>query len=150
MRIKSIIAATAAFVFSGAALADLEPFEDYDVSDAVWSITTVKVDPNMGDAYLEGLANTWVAGNKVAQELGHIESWNIFRSALPQSGDFNLLLVVKFADTADLAPNKERYAEFMEKWGEDRAKESTEFAQKNYPGMREITGEYLMREITLK
>lgn len=51
-------------------------------------------------------------------ELGHIESWSIFRSGLPQSGDFNLLLIVKFVNTSDLAPNKERYDAFMKKFGE--------------------------------
>jgi len=35
-------------------------------------------------------------------------------------------------------------------WGEARNKETTEFAQKNYPAMREITGQYLMREVTMK
>ncbi len=27
---------------------------------------------------------------------------------------------------------------------------STEYAQKDYPGMRKITGDYMVREITLK
>jgi hypothetical protein len=150
MRIKSFFAAIALLTVSGAAFADLEPYKDYDVSDAVWSVTTVKVDPNMGDAYLEGIAQTWAASNKVAQELGQIESWSIFRSNLPESGHFNLLLVVKFANTSDLAPNKERYDAFMKAFGEARSQETTEYAQKNYPAMREITGEYQMREITLK
>ena len=150
MRIRSVLATFVLFAVSAAAFADLEPYKDYDVSDAVWSVTTVRVDANMGDAYLEGLKNTWVTGNKVAQELGQIESWSIFRSDLPQSGDFNLLLVVKFANTADLAPNKERYDAFMEKFGEERNKETTEYAQKNYPAMRELTGQYYLREITIK
>ncbi len=150
MRIKSLFIIFALITVSGAAFADLEPYKDYDISDAVWSVTTVKVDANMGDAYLEGIKNTWAAGFEVAKELGQIESWSIFRSDLPQSGDFNLLLIVKFANTADLAPNKERYDAFVKAFGEDRNKESTEFAQKNYPGMRELTGQYLMREITLK
>lgn len=137
-------------VVPGLALADLEPFKDYDVSDALWSVTTVKVDPNMDDAYLEGIAKTWAASNKVAQELGQIESYSIYRSIVPQSGDFNLLLVVKFANTSDLAPNKARYDAFMKKMGEQQSKEMTEYAQKNYPAMREITGEYLVREVTLK
>lgn len=132
------------------AMADLEPWKDYEVSDAVWSVTTVKVDPNMDDAYLEGLQQTWAAGNEVAKKLGQIEDYTIYRSDLPQSGNFNLLLVVKFANTSDLAPNKERYDAFMAEWGKQRADESTEYAQKNYPGMREITGEYLVREITFK
>ena len=150
MRIKLILIIATLFTAAGAAFADLEPYKDYDVSDAVWSITTVKVDANMGDAYLEGIKNTWAAGNKVAMELGQIESWSIYRSDLPESGDFNLLLIVKFANTSDLAPNKERYDAFIKAWGKANADASTEYAQKNYPAMRELTGEYLMREITLK
>jgi hypothetical protein len=38
----------------------------------------------------------------------------------------------------------------MKAFGEERNKETTEYAQKNYPGMRELTGQYYMREITLK
>ncbi len=150
MRIKLLLTSVTLLTVSAAAFADLEPYKDYDISDAVWSVTTVKVDPNMGDAYLEGIKNTWATGNKVALDLGQIESWSIYRSDLPQSGDFNLLLIVKFANTSDLAPNKERYDAFMKEFGEDRNKETTEYAQKNYPAMRELTGEYLMREITLK
>ncbi len=131
-------------------MADLDPYADYEISDAVWSVTTVRVDSNMGDAYLEGIKNTWAAGNDVALKLGQIESYNIFRSDLPDSGEFNLLLVVKFANSSDLAPNKARYEAFMAEWGKEQADASTEYAQKNYPGMRTITGEYFMREITLK
>lgn len=130
--------------------ADLEPWTDYEVSDAVWLVTTVKVDANMGDAYLEGIKQTWAASNEVAKELGQIEEYSIFRSDLENSGSFNLLLVIKFANAADLAPNKERYEAFIEAWGQANADASTDYAQKNYPGMRELTGEYMMREITLK
>ena len=150
MRIKSLFAMFTLITVAGAAFADLEPFKDYDVSDGLWSVTTIKVDPNMGDAYLEGIQRTWAAGNKIAQDLGQIESWSIFRSILPESGDFNLILVVKFADTSDLAPNNARYDAFMKEWGDERNQEVTEFSQRNYPGMRTITGEYLMREVTLK
>ena len=150
MRMKSVLVCIAMLTVAATAFADLEPYKDYDVSDAVWSVTTVRVDANMDDAYLEGLKNTWVSGNKIAVELGQMESWSIFRSDLPQSGDFNLLLIAKFANTSDLAPNKERYDAFMKKFGEARSKETTEYAQKNYPAMRELTGQYIFREITLK
>ncbi len=150
MSFKSLFIALVLITVSGTVVADLEIYKDYDVSDAVWSVTTVRVDANMDDAYLEGIKKTWAASNIVSQELGQIESWSIMRSDLPQSGEFNLLLIVKFANTSDLAPNKERYDAFIKEWGEARNKESTEYAQKNYPGMREITGQYQMREITLK
>ena len=150
MRIKSLLSAVAVLVVPGLALADLTPWEDYEVSDAVWSVTTVKVDSNMGDAYLEGLRETWIPGNKISMELGQIEDWAIYRSDLPESGDFNLMLVVKFANTEDLAPNKEAYEKFMEAFTQEQADRTTEYAQKNYPAMRELTGQYLMREITVK
>ncbi len=150
MRIRSLIGGLALMFLASPVFADLEPWTDYEVSDAVWLVTTVKVDANMGDAYLEGIKQTWAASNEVAKELGQIEEYSIFRSDLENSGSFNLLLVIKFANTADLAPNKERYEAFIEAWGQANADASTDYAQKNYPGMRELTGEYMMREITLK
>jgi len=149
MRFKFLITALLFTFFAQSALAQLEPFEDYDISGALWNITLVKVDPNMGDDYLEGLKETWVAANKVAKELGQIEDFHIFRSELEQSGDVNLFLVTKFANSAQLEPNKEEYAKFMKAWG-DANQERTREITKDYPGMRKITGEYLVREITVK
>jgi hypothetical protein len=134
---------------SSSAMAQLEPWTDYEVSKELWNITLVRVHPNMDDDYLEGIKETWVASNKVAKELGQIESFHIFRSELPQSGDVNLFLVVKFADSSQLEPNKARYDAFMKAWGEERQKQNREIT-KNYPAMREITGEYMVREITIK
>ena len=150
MRIRSFVAGVACLFVASMAWADLTPWEDYEPSDAVYSVTTVKVDSNMGNAYLEGLRDTWIPGNKIAQELGQIESWRIFRSDLPESGDFNLILVVKFANTSDLAPNKAAYDAFMAKYTQEASDAATDYSQKNYPAMRELTGQYLMREITIK
>jgi hypothetical protein len=66
MKIKSLIAGLACLVSAGVALADLDPWKDYEASEAVWSVTTVKVKSNMSDAYLEGLRETWIPGNKIA------------------------------------------------------------------------------------
>ena len=150
MNWRTISAGVVSLFVSAAAFADLEPWEDYDISDAVYSITTVKVDSNMGDAYLEGLRETWIPGNKISKELGQIEDWQILRSDLPDSGEFNLILIVKFANTEDLAPNKAEYEKFMEAFTKERSDATTQYAQKNYPAMRELTGQYLMREITIK
>jgi hypothetical protein len=131
------------------ALAQLEPFSDYDISDELWNITLVKVHPNMDDDYLEGLRDTWIASNKIAKELGQIEDFAIYRSQLAASGDVNLFLVVKFANSDQLDPNKEEYDKFMKAWGEANQDRSREIS-KNYPSMRDITGEYLVREIKVK
>jgi len=149
MHFKLLITALLMMFVSQSALAQLDAFTDYDISKELWNITMVKVKPNMSDDYLEGLKETWVASNNVAKELGQIEDFHIFRSQLGASGDANLILVVKFSDSSQLEPNKLEYDKFMKAWGEaneDRTREIT----KNYPAMREITGEYLVREITIK
>ena len=150
MRIKIALVAIAIAFGSTAARADLEVYKDYDISDAVWSVTTIKVKSNMFDAYLEGLKKTWVPGNEISKSLGQIEGYTIYASELAESGDFNVVLVVKFKNDEMLSPNKARYEAFMAKYGEAQSKAATEKAQRDYPAMREITGEYRLREITLK
>jgi len=149
MQFKSILTALLLLLISQTALAQLEPFKDYDISKELWSVTMVKVHPNMGDDYLEGIRDTWVASNRVMKELGQIDDFFIYRSEVSESGDANLILVVKFADSSQLEPNKAEYDRFMKAWGaanEDKTREIT----KNYPGMRDITGEYLLRRIDIK
>ena len=149
MRVKFILFSLAIAFGATAVYADLEPWKDYTISDSVWSVTTIKVHANMDDAYLEGLKKTWVASNEVAKKLGQIEEYHIYRSDLSEGGSFNVLLVVKFKNTEALGPNKARYEAFMKEWGAERKKETTGIAQHDYPGMRDITGQYNMREITL-
>ena len=136
-------------LFATNAIAQLEPWADYDVSDELWNITMVKVHPNMGDDYLEGLRESWVAANRVAKELGQIEDFFIYRSILSESGEANLFLVVRYADSDQLDPNKEEYEKFMKAWGEANQDKTREIT-KNYPSMRDITGEYLVRRINIK
>ena len=149
MRFRLLLTALLFSFISTTAMAQLEPWTDYDVSDQLWNITMVKVDPNMGDDYLEGIRDTWVASNKIAKELGQIEDFHIFQSQLSESGSANLFLVVKYANSDQLDPNRQEYDKFMKAWGDANVAKSREIT-KNYPAMREITGEYLVREITIK
>lgn len=149
MKIKFLFIAAVLFLVSTSVQAQLEPWKDYEVSDELWNITMIKVDPNMGDDYLEGLRDTWVAANRVAMELGQIEDFFIYRSQLSESGDANLFLVTKFANSSQLEPNKAEYDKFMKAWGEANQDKTREIT-KNYPSMREITGEYLVRAINIK
>ena len=145
--IRAVAAALA--LTTAVAQADIEMYEDYELGEGVASITTVKVDANMFEVYLEGLMQTWVAANNVAKELGHIASYGIYASELPQSGDFNMMLVVRYASDADLAPSKERYEAFMKAWGEAN-RDNNQKISAEYPKVRKITGEYRMREIVIK
>lgn len=149
---KALVAglALAGLSAAGVARADLTPWKDYQMSDSVWRITTVKVDAGMGDAYLEGLRKTWFAAMEVQKKLGYIEDYHCYASDLPGSGDFNFVLVVKFKNTADLGPSKAKYDAFMKEWGEAHQKETKDIAQKTYPTIRKITGQYDLREVTMK
>ncbi|MGJ8560656.1 MAG: hypothetical protein ACSHX3_10505 [Litorimonas sp.] len=149
MKLLSTLTAIGMMAVAQPAFAQLEVYEDYDISDSVSVVTTVKVDANMGDYYLEGLRGTWVESSKIAKELGHIEDYAIYGSAFPNSGDFNMILVVSFKSTGDVGPSKAKYDAFMKEWGDKRQKESRAVT-KTYPDIRTITGEYLMHEITVK
>ena len=150
MRIRTALLALVLSLGSGSVLADLEIYKDYDVSESFWSVQTIKVKSNMIDAYLEGIRKTWVSGCEVSKSLGQIEDCKIFVSDLPDSGDFNVLLLTKFKNDEMAAPNKARYDAWMAKFGAAQSKAATEQAQRDYPAMREITGDYRLRELTLK
>jgi hypothetical protein len=150
MRVTAALFALGLGLSSGPLLADLEIYKDYDVSDSFWSVQTVKVKSNMIDAYLEGLKKTWISSCEVSKSLGQVEGCRIFVSDLPDSGDFNVVLVTMFKNDEMAAPNKARYDAFVSKFGAAQIKSTTEQAQRDYPAMREITGDYRLREITLK
>jgi hypothetical protein len=149
MIIRKLFTGLVLVCFAGVASADLEPWTDYEVSAGVSNVTTIKVDSNMIDKYLEGLKSSWVPANEVAKELGQIKDYGIYVSELPNGGEFNVILVVRFESAADLQPNKEQYEAFMKAWGEENQAKSDKIVL-TYPDIRTITGEYLFREVTMK
>ena len=149
MRIRQLFTGLLLVCFAGVASADLEPWTDYEVSPGVSNVTTIKVDSNMIDKYLEGLRDSWVPANKVAMELGQIKDYGIYVSQLPNGGDFNVLLVVRFESSGDMQPDRAEYEAFMKAWGKENQEKSDKIVV-TYPDIRTITGEYLFREVTMK
>lgn len=145
---KQLLAIGLAVALSSPAAAQLKPYQDYTVSDSVSNVTTVKVKENMIEDYLQGIRNTWVASNEVAKRLGHLQSYSVYVSDMPNGGDFNVVLVTDFANTSDLAPNKARYDAFMKAWGAANEASVRSTTTAVYPNIRTITGEYMMREVT--
>ncbi len=139
-----------AISFASSASAQLKLWEDYEPSDAYWSVTTVKLEPGTFDIYLEGLKGTWVAANEVAKELGHVEDYAIYANQAVASGAFDLMLVIKYPNSDSMGPDRERYNEFMEAWGQENMDNSNETVLELYNEIREIQGEYVIREIMMK
>ena len=99
---------------------------------------------------MEGLKQTWVAAHEVSKQLGHIEEYAIYANQAPAGEDFDLLLVLKMAKTADMEQTRERYNEFMAAWGESNQANSNKTVLELYNEIREISGEAFVREITIK
>ena len=149
MKIRQVFTGVLLAGFASVAVADLQAYKDYDISESVSNVTTVKVDSNWIDSYLEGLSKTWAPANDLAISLGQMESYSIFVSDLPNGGDFNVVLVTNFKDASALQPNEADFDAFLEAWGEE-ARAMSDKTVLTYPGIRTINGEYLMREITFK
>jgi hypothetical protein len=149
MKLHQILTGLLLASVASAATADFEMWKDYEVSEGVTNVTTVKVDSNMIEDYLEGLSQSWASANEIQKELGHIEGYWIHVSELPNSGDFNVVLGVDFKNSASLQPDKAKYDAFMKEWGEAQQARSDELV-KMYPDIREIVGEYHMRSVTFK
>jgi hypothetical protein len=126
--------------------------QDYTVSEEVHSVTTIRVAPNRIEQYLAGLRQGWVPGVEIAQEMGLNKGHAMYVSELPSSGEFNIVLVVVFENMAqrekgnDPAVAAELEKRVEEKISEQKSYELTE----GYTQIREIVGEYLVREIELK
>jgi len=150
MKLHQLLAGFVLLCFAGVASADLEIWKDYELSEGVTSVTTVKVDSNMVDKYLEGLSQTWAPAQEVRKELGHIEAYWIHVNQLENSGDFNVVLGIDYKNAAAaLSNDKAEYQAFMKKWGEENQKKSDQIVL-TYPEIREIVGTYLMRSVTFK
>jgi hypothetical protein len=145
---KKLLAFGLAVTLSAPAAAQLKQYTDYTLSDSVSNVSTIKVKENMVEDYLQGIRNTWVASNAVAKRLGHMKDYKVYVSDLANSGEFNVMLVATFAKTSDLAPNRARYDAFMRAWGTANEASTRTTTTTVYPNLREITGEYLMREVT--
>lgn len=145
---KKLLAFGIAAALSAPAFAQLKPYQDYTVGDSVSNITTVKVKENLVEDYLQGIRGSWVASSEAEKRLGHIKDYKVYVSDLPNSGEFNVVLVTTFANTSDLAPNKARYEAFMRAWGTQNEAANRTTTTTVYPNLRHITGEYLMREVT--
>ena len=131
-------------------MAEMEPYKDYEISDAVWEMTTVRVDQGQFETYLEGLKSTWVGANEVAKKLGQIEDYKIYSNMAPSGHAFDLVLMIKLPSAAMLGPSKERYLAFLDAWGKENIDKGNDTVIKLYNQIREIQGVYLLQEVTIK
>ena len=112
----------------------------------------VKVAPNRIDHYLAGLKESWVPGTEIAQEMGLNTGYSIFLSEIPESGLFNVTLVVNFENMAqrEKGNDPEIAAELQRKTEEKLSEQESFKITEGYTQIRTIVDEQLMRVVTLK
>jgi hypothetical protein len=137
-------------MFTTPASAQLQPWVDYETSDSVWIVTHVDLDPGAFGIYLEGLKSTWIAANEVAKELGQIKDYAIYANQFGGADEFDLVLVVELESTDDIAPNRQRYEEFLEAYGQANIDQANDTVRELYNKIRRIQGNYLLRRIDVK
>jgi hypothetical protein len=145
---KSLILVAGVVLFTAfAGLCSAQSDAPY-IEGPVWKITMVKTKAFMGDEYLKGLAKTLKVGLDEAKKQGLILDYKILLGDAATPQDFDILTMVESKNMAALDNVREKADPIFRKIvgtpDEQRA-----MAVKRLD-IREIMGEKLMREITLK
>ena len=114
----------------------------------VWTISMIKTKPGMADDYLKNLAQIYKAVNDEAKKQGIIMDYKILLGNDSTPQDFDILLMQEFKNMAAFDSLREKTDPIAKKLigSEDVRRQG---AVKRME-IREIMGNKLMREITLK
>ena len=108
----------------------------------------VRTKPGLDDQYLKGLAKTFKGSLDEAKKQSLIISYKILIGGAATSNDFNILLMVESKNMAALDNGREKFDPIAKKIeGSVEEQEKTMIKRLD---IREIVGEKLMREVTLK
>ena len=141
------LAACAALAVIGAGLVRAQSDAPY-TEGPVWTITMVKTKAGMTDDYLKALAKIYKSTNDEMKKQGLIMDYKILigNDATPQ--DFDILLMVEFKNMAAFDGLREKADPIAAKiLGSEDARRQGAIKRME---IREIMGNKLMREVTLK
>jgi hypothetical protein len=118
------------------------------VEGPVWDVTMVRTKYGMDDDYLKALANVFKKTNDEAKKQGLIMDYKILIGAPANAQDYNILLMTEFKNMAALDGLRDKMDPLNEKLigSEDVQRQGVVKRAE----VREILGDKLMREVTLK
>jgi hypothetical protein len=114
----------------------------------VWQITMVRTKPGMSDDYIKGLAKTFKGTLDEAKKQNLVLDYKILVGDSANPHDFDILLMVESKNMATLDNAREKFDPIAKKI-EGSIDEQRAISTKRLE-IREIYGDKLMREITLK
>jgi hypothetical protein len=141
------LAACGALAVIGAGLVRAQSDAPY-TEGPVWGITMVKTKPGMGDDYLKTLAKIYKSTNDEMKKQGLIMDYKVLLGNDANPQDFNILLMVEFKNMAAFDGLREKADPIADKiLGSEEVQRQGAIKRME---IREIMGNKLMREVTLK
>ena len=141
------LAACGALAVIGAGLVRAQSDAPY-TEGPVWAITTVKTKPGMTDDYLKTLAKIYKSTNDEMKKQGLIMDYKILLGDNANPQDFDILLMVEFKNMAAFDGLREKADPIADKiLGSEEVQRQGAIKRME---IREIMGNKLMREVTLK
>jgi hypothetical protein len=144
---KLLTTITAAFALSVAGLCFGQSDAPY-TEGPVWTITMVKTKPGMSDDYLKTLAKIYKSTNDEAKKQGIIMDYKILVGDASNPHDFDILLMQEFPNMAAFDGLRDKL-DPIDKKVVGSLEVQRQGAMKRME-IREIMGDKLMREVTLK
>ena len=131
-------------MFSMAGYAQEE--DSREPAPGVIELTVVKVKTNYIQDYLDGLELTWVAANKIQQEMGIIDGFNVY-----VGNNSHVYLSVSYPNYAAMDPwSDEQQAEFEKKFRKVISEQDQASTAQGYEDIREIVRVEMINRIIFK
>ena len=112
---------------------------------SVWSMSFIKLKPNMGDDYLKSISTTWRKVHEEAVKQGMIVSFKVLSGEAANPGDWDIMLMTEYKNMAAMDNSSDKWDELFRKVvGTDDTQKMLNETRIN---QREIYGGKLMREI---
>ena len=141
------LAACATLAVTGTGLVRAQSDAPY-TEGPVWAITMVKTKPGMSDDYLKTLAKLYKATNEEMKKQGLIMDYKVLLGNDANPQDFDILLMVEFKNMAAFDGLREKADPIADKiLGSEETQRQGAVKRME---VREIMGNKLMREVTLK
>jgi hypothetical protein len=141
------LAACAALAVVGSGLVRAQSDAPY-TEGPVWGITMVKTKPGMSDDYLKTLAKIYKSTNDEMKKQGLIMDYKVLLGNDANPQDFDILLMVEYKNMAAFDGLREKADPIADKiLGNEDAQRQGAIKRME---IREIMGNKLMREVTLK
>ena len=114
----------------------------------VWNVTMVKTKYGMTDDYLKAIAKTFKGASEEAKKEGLIVDYKILLGNPSSSDDYDILLMTAYKNMAALDNGREKFDPIARKI--QGSPDQQRDAAVKRGDFREVVGNRLMREITLK